>query len=123
MDLSKDPIFGDHHLLTLEQIDQLRENGFADFTADRIPVVRIFDPSGSAQWLISAMKIRPDDSARPLFYGLADFGLGSPEIGVIDLDEAETSAKKLGCPLQRDKGFDADGKTIQAFLADLRARR
>ncbi len=75
------------------------------------PVVRIFSPWSHCHFLIS--DYNPDDD---VYFGLADLGLGFPELGYIDLKEIEfMEFTDLHVPFfERDITFKAD-KTISQY--------
>lgn len=66
---------------------------------DPIPVVRFFNPVGSATWLATEID---DDN---ILFGLADLGFGCPELGSFSLDELETVQLPLGLRIERDLAF------------------
>jgi hypothetical protein len=75
-------------LLTKAQREQLLENGRrqaavkgADNEIDFRPVVKLFDPSSAAVWLLT--EIDPDDET--IAWGLCDFDRGYPEITWVSL--------------------------------------
>ena len=47
------------------------------------PVLKIFNPSGAATWLIHSA----DPHEPSMLFGLCDLGMGFPELGYVDLDE------------------------------------
>lgn len=65
---------------------------------DPIPVVKLFTPDASATWLLT--EIDPDNPV--IAFGLCDLGLGSPELGSVDLSEIESLRGPLGLPVERD---------------------
>lgn len=67
---------------------------------DHRPVVKIFNPMGGQTWLISEMA--PDGDT---LFGLADLGLGSPEMGYISLAELMDVSARLPIGLERDLSF------------------
>ncbi|MFK4874128.1 DUF2958 domain-containing protein [Novosphingobium sp. ZW T3_23] len=67
---------------------------------DLFPLVRLFNPTGRAVWLVS--EIYPDDDT---LYGLADLGLGCPELGIFSLREIEAIDLPLGMKIARDLVF------------------
>lgn len=65
------------------------------------PLVRLFQPDGPGVWLIGEI-----DPADPdLAYGLADIGVGAPELGTFSLDEIATLRGALNLAVERDAGF------------------
>ena len=71
-------------LVTGELRKQLLSNwGKSD--GDSMPVVKIFNPAGTATWLFHSMD--PEEPDR--LYGLCDLGFGSPELGYASLSELQ----------------------------------
>ena len=69
-------------LFTDEQYQQLLKNG-ADPDKNYPPVAHLFMPWGRAEWLISEINPKFPHIA----FGLCDLGMGSPELGYVDLEE------------------------------------
>lgn len=99
-------------LFTTEILDALRANGKATAETmldedasqpDPAPVVKIFDPCGSATWLISESD--PDEPDR--LFGLCDLGMGYPELGYVLRSELEAVKGRFGLGLERDLHFAA----------------
>ena len=68
---------------------------------DLKPVVKLFTPDASCTWLLTEIDpIRPD-----IAFGLCDLGLGSPEIGSVQLSEIATIRGRLGLSVERDIYF------------------
>ncbi|KQZ93820.1 transposase [Mesorhizobium sp. Root157] len=65
------------------------------------PVVKLFDPNGSAVWLLA--EIDPAEPSRA--YGLCDLGQGFPELGYVDLGELATVRSGFGLPIEIDRSF------------------
>lgn len=94
-------------LLTPELAARLRANDAARRTAaacggrepDSQPVVRFFNPVGSATWLATEM----DEDG--ILFGLADLGFGCPELGSFALSELEEVRLPFGLGIERDLGF------------------
>jgi DUF2958 family protein len=80
-----------------------------DFT----PVVKLFTPDAQCTWLLTELGL--DDIA-----GLADLGMGCPELGFISMREIRELRGPLGLPVERDLHFDAD-KPLFAYAAEARA--
>lgn len=89
-------------LITKEIERRLLENGRRP-DEDHRPVVKFFDPCGAATWLITQMD--PDEP--DILFGLADLGLGFPELGTVRLSELETVKGRLGLGIERDLYFEA----------------
>ena len=81
--------------------ERLLANGAAGAEADPVPVVKFFDPTGPATWLITAMM--PDDP--DILFGLCDLGLGCPELGTVSLAELRSAKGRLGLGIERDLHF------------------
>jgi len=80
---------------------RLLANGAAEPEADPVPVVKLFDPTGAATWLITEM--RPDEP--DILFGLCDLGFGCPELGYVSLSELESVRGPLGLGIERDLYF------------------
>ena len=89
-------------------------NGDGD-TVDFPPVVKWFDPYGSATWLITEI-----DLDNQIAFGLCDLGMGSPELGSVRISEIASARGPLGLPIERDLHFVAD-KPISAYASEARA--
>ena len=76
--------------------------GSADFQRTVKPVVKLFNPSGGATWLLSEM----DDNG--IMFGLCDLGMGSPELGYVALQELEEVRGAFGLGIERDIHWEAD---------------
>ncbi|NBZ88986.1 DUF2958 domain-containing protein [Stagnihabitans tardus] len=95
-------------LLAKKQHEQLLENGLAQAAArprhlDLKPVVRFFDPNGPAVWL--ATEILPEFP--DLAFGLADLGLGCPEVGSFSLAELAAYRGPFMLGIERDRHWSA----------------
>jgi hypothetical protein len=82
---------------------RLLANGAAAVEIDHLPVVKFFDPTGAATWLITAMM--PD--APDILFGLCDLGMGCPERGTVSLAALESVQGRLGLGIERDLYFTA----------------
>jgi hypothetical protein len=82
---------------------RLLANGAAEQETDYIPVVKFFDPSGPATWIITEMM--PDEP--DILFGLCDLGMGCPELGYVSLTELETVRGRFGLGVERDQLFRA----------------
>ena len=71
--------------------------------ADHVPVLKLFDPAGSATWLFTEMD--PDHPDR--LFGLCDTGQGHPELGHASLAALTRVRGRFGLPLERDRYFTA----------------
>jgi hypothetical protein len=82
---------------------RLLANGAADPETDPVPVVKFFDPTGAATWLITEMM--PDEP--DILFGLCDLGMGCPELGYVSLSELQSVKGRLGLGIERDLHFMA----------------
>lgn len=83
--------------------ERLLANGAADHETDPLPVVKFFDPSGAATWLVTEMMPAEPD----ILFGLCDLGMGYPELGYVSLAELQGVRGGLGLGIERDLHFDA----------------
>ncbi|MBN9603758.1 MAG: DUF2958 domain-containing protein [Afipia felis] len=83
---------------------------------DHAPVVKLTMASAGAAWLLS--ECDPDDPDR--CFGLCDLGLGSPELGYVDLRELLTVSAELNLPIERDANFATD-KPLSLFAEEARS--
>ncbi|TPM33539.1 DUF2958 domain-containing protein [Mesorhizobium sp. B2-2-2] len=81
------------------------------------PIVKIFDPAGSATWLLT--EVDPSDPSRA--FGLCDLGMGCPELGYVDLVELATVRNRFGLRLEIDRYFRPT-KRLSAYAADARRK-
>jgi hypothetical protein len=70
---------------------------------DPAPVVKFFNPLGAATWL--ATELDPDGDT---VFGLADLGVGCPELGPFSLRELRELRLPLGLGIERDLFFSSD---------------
>ncbi len=87
-------------LMTPELREQLIANG-KNRDGDHLPVVKFFNPVGAATWLVTEMD--PDEN--DYLFGLADLGMGFPELGGISLSELQEYRGPLGLGIERDLYF------------------
>ena len=88
-------------LFTEKQRTALLANG-AQRGADHVPVVKLFNPSGSATWLLSELDPEYQDECG---FGLADLGFGTPELGSVGLAELSAYRGPFGLGIERDLHF------------------
>lgn len=88
------------NLIPDELRPQLLANG-NDPDHDHVPLVKLFNPSGQATWLIS--EIQPYDE--DILFGLCDLGMGFPELGTVSLSELQSVRGRLGLGIERDLYF------------------
>ena len=86
-------------LLTPELAEQLRANARLR-EPDAIPVVKLFNPAGAGTWLATEL----DEDGDTLF-GLADLGMGFPELGSFSLAELQALHLPFGLAIERDLSF------------------
>ncbi len=78
------------------------------------PYLKLFNPCGSATWLISEYKENTG-----LLFGLCDLGMGFPELGYVSLEEIMAITLPLGLKIERDIYFKP-AKTLQEYANDAR---
>jgi hypothetical protein len=100
-------------LFTKAILDQLIANGDAQARVkgtaaerDLWPVCKLFDPIGASTWLLT--EIIPDTN-HAVAFGLADLGMGFPEMGEINLTELIAYKGRLGLGIERDIYWRARG--------------
>ncbi|SFM85023.1 DUF2958 domain-containing protein [Methylobacterium pseudosasicola] len=86
-----------------------------DRERDHYPLLKLFNPTGPATWLICAMD--PDGDT---LYGLCDLGFGEPELGYVSLEELKEVSAGLVIGLERDLSFRAT-LPISAYARAARA--
>ena len=79
----------------------LLANGSEGRELDPVPVVKFFDPTGVATWLITEMMPAEPD----ILFGLCDLGMGCPELGYVSLSELQGVRGQLGLGIERDLSF------------------
>jgi Protein of unknown function (DUF2958) len=93
-----------HVLIPTHLRDQLLANGAksaAGEDIDPVPVVKLFTPDANATWLLTEL-----DPDRPsIAYGLADLGLGCPELGSVSLQEISAIRGPMGLSVERDEHY------------------
>lgn len=67
---------------------------------DPVPLVRLYNPIGPAVWLASELHADGDT-----LFGLADLGLGCPELGCFSLRAIEAIRFAYGLSIERDHAF------------------
>ena len=84
---------------------------------DHRPVVKIFDPSGGATWLLTEI-----DPANPhIGFGLCDLGMGCPELGYVDISELAVVRTRYGLRLEIDRHFHPT-KPLSEYASEARRR-
>ena len=89
-------------LITDELRARLLANGASDDEPDYHPVVKLFDPTGAATWLLTELHADGDT-----LFGLCDLGFGFPELGSVSLAELESIRGPFGLGIERDLHFEA----------------
>ena len=86
-------------LLTQDLRARLIANGKA--RGDHVPVVKFFNPTGAATWLLSEL-----DEDGDILFGLCDLGFGCPEMGSASLAEITAVTLPFGLTIERDLHFE-----------------
>lgn len=112
-----------YSFLSDEQVQLLMANGLMARASqergelfDPLPIAKLFTPDAGATWLLT--EIDPDTPS--MAFGLADLGLGCPEMGFFCLDELAEIRGPLRLPIEQDAGFCAT-QTVSAYAAAARA--
>lgn len=96
---------------------------------DPVPVVKFFTPAAQCTWLVTEMDPKEPDR----LFGLADLGLGCPELGWFSLAEISqpvaapmvirgyASRSVPPMPLERDRHWDAKGTPLSVWTDIARA--
>ncbi len=66
-----------------------------------LPAVYIFTPDANATWVLWEY-----DQSDDLAYGMADLGMGFPELGYVSIEELESVRGTLRLPVEMDKSLD-----------------
>ncbi len=106
-------------LITKVQREKLLKNGreHPDYK-ETPPVVKLFTPDAQCTWLL--FELVPEDP--DMAFGLADLGMGFPEMGYIDLREIRETPAPMGLPVERDRHFHPV-KSLKAYVDEARAKR
>ena len=78
------------------------------------PIVKFFNPVGSATWLIGEIEEDGDT-----MFGLCDLGMGEPELGHVSLKELAGVDLGHGLKIERDLYWTAD-KTMLEYADEAR---
>ncbi|MBS4047004.1 DUF2958 domain-containing protein [Ferrovibrio sp.] len=81
---------------------QLLANGAVSDETDHWPVVKFFNPTGAATWLLTELAADGDT-----LFGLCDLGFGCPELGYVSLREIAGIRVGFGLRIERDRHFKA----------------
>lgn len=76
------------------------------------PVVKWFNPMGSQTWLITEI-----DETETQAFGLCDLGMGTPELGFIDIEEIRNIRLPFGLKIERDIYTTLD-KTMSEYAKE-----
>lgn len=90
--------------LLTQDIQQKLLKNWSDDTGLCIPPLKLFNPCGPATWLITAM----DPEHHDFLFGLADLGMGYPELGSVSLSELQAIRLPFGLTIERDRSFKAE---------------
>lgn len=80
---------------------------------DPQPVLKLFAPWDQRVWLISEMS--PDN--HDILFGLADLGIGEPELGTISLRELNSMIGFGDLTVEMDRYFEPN-RTLSAYADD-----
>jgi len=108
-------------LFTRAQFALLLQNGAAydaDPNFNPQPVVKLFNPVGSATWLIAS--VEPDNP--DIAFGLCDLGMGFPELGSVSIEELSNYKGTLNLGIERDLNWEAS-KTLGEYADEARQHR
>jgi|TARA_R110002020_G_scaffold367566_1_gene579416 hypothetical protein len=100
-------------LITKEIAKKLSPLG--DGSVENKPYLKLFNPMGSATWLISEF------DGEDLMFGLCDLGMGCPELGYVSLSEVKSIKLPLGLGIERDI-YWKPSKSLGAYADDARAK-
>jgi|TARA_R110000737_G_scaffold80166_2_gene112313 hypothetical protein len=100
-------------LLTKEIKQKLENNRSAGWKEAR-PIVKFFNPTGKAAWLIGEIEEDGDT-----MFGLCDLGMGEPALGYVSLRELASVKLGQGLGIERDLYWTAD-KTMQEYADEAR---
>ena len=108
--------------VTDAQFDLLLANGLIsrdhqqrDAHFDPAPVVKLYLPGSDFAWLIAEL----DPEAPTIGWGLADLGVGFPELGFVDLQEIHEACAKRRVYIAQDWDFRA-AKSVGQYARDAR---
>jgi len=100
-------------LLTKKIERKLRENAESN-KENLMPVVKFFNPMGAYTALFTEL-----DADGDTLFGLADLGMGFPELGYSSLAEIASVKLPLGLGIERDMYFKAN-KSLNEYAAEAR---
>lgn len=85
--------------------------------ADHVPVVKFFLPGTGCTWLFTEIEQDGDT-----LFGLADLGMGEPELGYVSLTELESVRSRLGLGVERDLHWKGKA-ALSVYASAARAAR
>ena len=106
-------------LITDEHREQLLANANGSNPSEHAPVVKLFHAGGAGLWLLVALDPGDPDMA----FGLADLGVGCPELGCISLSELRAMRGFAGLGVERDPDFTGKRPLIEHARASWAAGR
>ena len=83
-------------IIITKEIESKLSKNIGNATIDK-PYLKLFDPTGSATWLITEY-----DKETQMLFGLCDLGMGFPELGYVSLDEIKSIKGHYGLGIERD---------------------
>lgn len=92
-----------------------------DQELDFEPVIKLFTPDSAATWLIT--EAEEDETYGYILFGLADLGMGTPELGTVGLSELQALRGHLGLAVERDRYWTPRGPLSAYVGAALSAGR
>lgn len=96
--------------LLTKEIKRLLDSNNERDSEDRVPYLKLFNPCGSATWLLTEF-----NEGSGLFFGLCDLGFGSPELGYVSLEEIEEVRLPMGMKIERDMWWEPEGTLIEYY--------
>lgn len=103
-------------LLLTKLIDNAKRQDAVRGTGQELdlePVIKLFTPDSAATWLIT--EAEEDETYGYILFGLADLGMGTPELGTVGLSELEALRGHLGLAVERDLYWTPRG-TLSAYV-------
>lgn len=87
---------------------------------ERKPYLKLFNPTGAATWLISEIEYGSIEEGNAIFFGLADLGMGRPELGSVAMQELSSFKGFLGLGIERDRLWEPT-KSLTEYWRESRA--
>ncbi len=104
--------------LLTQDIQQKLLKNWPDDKGLCLPPLKLFNPCGAATWLITCM----DPDCPDILFGLADLGMGFPELGSVSLSELRATRLPFGLTIERDRHFEP-AYPIRVYAAAARIHR